>query len=202
MMRLPLIRYLALMTVVLGLSACTDATQDLSRPVEPLGDFRLGHNIVVAPNLEKLLISKEATEEEWIEVMTAAVDKRFSRFSGSRYYHLGISVEQYALAIPAPLVPSKSGLGIRVTVWDDAAQAKLNDETHVVRVVQPLPEYARTREQQMEALAAEAALWIERWMREQMEEEGWFKSSPSAVPVVTGAVAPNASVAQPVTATN
>jgi hypothetical protein len=163
----------------LALAACTNATQDLARPVEPLGDFELGHAIVVAPNLTKLLISREATEEEWIEAVDAALEKRFRRFSGGKFYHLGVSVEEYSLAIPAPLVPGKSAVALRVTVWDDAAQSKMNEETHVVRVIRVLPEYASTKEQQMTALAEEAALWIERWMREQMQEEGWFRGTAS-----------------------
>ena len=95
-----MLRVFAVLTILLGLSACSDPTQDLSRPVDALGDFALGHSIVVAPNLQQLLVSRNATEEEWIEVMDAALEKRFRRYSGDKYYHFGVSVEAYSL--PAP----------------------------------------------------------------------------------------------------
>ncbi|MGR3368758.1 MAG: hypothetical protein ACU0CC_18705 [Sagittula sp.] len=192
-----MVRILAILSLMLGLAACTDATSDLSRPVEPLGDFKMGHAIVVAPNLNMVGISKEASSEEWVTAVDRAVETRFRRYDGGKFYHLGISLEEYSLAVPVPLVPSKSGLSLRVTVWDDAAKAKMNEETHVVRVVQVLPSYGMTREQQIASLAEEAALWIEKWLRERMEEDGWFATAGSAT-VASAAPAPAAApVAQP-----
>ncbi|EBA06238.1 hypothetical protein [Sagittula stellata] len=175
-----MVRILAILSLMLGLAACTDATSDLSRPVEPLGDFTMGHAIVVAPKLNMVGISKEASREEWVTAVDRAVEKRFRRYDGGKFYHLGISLEEYSLAVPVPLVPSKSGLSLRVTVWDDAAKAKMNEETHVVRVVQVLPSYGMTREQQIASLSEEAALWIEKWLRERMKEDGWFATAGSA----------------------
>lgn len=170
-----MIRVLAILTVFLGLAACTDATQDLSRPVEPLGNFTLGHSIVVAPNAQKLLVSRDATSEEWIETVDAAIEKRFRRFSGGKYYHFGISVEAFSL--PPPIVPGKSALALRLTVWDDAGKKKMNEETELIHVIQVFESRLQlTREEQMQKLADQAALQIEDWLRERMAEDDWFRA--------------------------
>lgn len=196
-----MVRVLAILTMMLGLTACTDATQDLSRPVAPLGNFTLGHAVVVAPNVEKLLVSRDASSEEWIETVDAAIEKRFRRYDGGRFYHLGISVEAYSL--PPPLVPGKSALALRVTVWDDAAKAKLNEETELVHVIQVFESRLQlTREEQMTRLADQAALQIEDWLREQMEAKDWFRAPagditvPADTPAVVAAPSP-ATVASP-----
>jgi hypothetical protein len=167
------LRILAFAGLVLGLTACTDATKDLEGPFEPLGNFKLGHAEVVAPNLEKLLVSRDATEEEWITAVDEAVEARFRRFEGDKFYHIGISVEAYSL--PPPVIPGKSALAIRVTVWDDAAGAKLNEETKVIHVIKVFESrLSNTREQQIAILAADAAKEIETWLRERQAEDGWL----------------------------
>ncbi|MBP0483449.1 hypothetical protein [Sagittula salina] len=174
-------RVLAILTLMLGLSACTDATQDLARPVEPLGNFTLGHAIVVAPNVQKLLVSREASSEEWIEAVDAAIEKRFRRYSGGRFYHFGLSVEAYSL--PPPVVPGKSALALRLTVWDDAAKRKLNEETEVIQVIQVFEtRLGLTREEQIQRLADQAALQIEDWLRERMTEDDWFRAPGGDIP--------------------
>ena len=75
------------------------------------------------------------------------------------------------------MVPGKSAVALRVTVWDDATQTKLNEETHLVHVIQVFESrLSLTREEQMRRLADQASLQIEQWLREQMEAEGWFLS--------------------------
>ena len=168
-----MIRLIAALALVLGLAACADATRDLDGPFEPLGNFKLGHSEVVAPNLEKLLVSRDATAEEWITAVDAAVERRFRRFEGDSFYHIGISVEAYSL--PPPVIPGKSALAIRVTVWQDATQAKLNEETKVIHVIKVFESrLANTREEQIDILAADAAKEIETWLREQQAAQGWF----------------------------
>ena len=159
--------------LVLGLTACTDATRDLAETPEPLGNFKLGHAEVVAPNLEQLLVSRDATEEEWIAAVDKAVEARFRRFEGDAFYHIGISVEAYSL--PPPIVPGRSALAMRVTVWEDATSKKLNEETKVISVVKVFESrLANSRVQQINILAADAAKQIEVWLREQQAKEGWF----------------------------
>ena len=117
-----MIRIAAVLLLALGLTACTDATKDLSGPTTPVGDFSLGYVAVVTekPEPSKLLVSRDATPEEWIETVDAAMQQRFTRFEGERLYHLGIKVIAYSL--PPPVVPGKSALHVAVTVFAAPAQ--------------------------------------------------------------------------------
>ena len=126
-------RGLLLFVLLSSLAACAAPENDIDGRPEPIGDFRLGFSEVVAPNIQKLLISQDATAEEWTEAVDRAVEARFSRFEGSRFYHFGISVEGYSL--PPPLVPGESYLAMRVTVWDDANQRKLDEDTELILTV-------------------------------------------------------------------
>jgi hypothetical protein len=177
---LRLFAMLAMMTIV---AACTNP-DDLDEAPVYLGDFNLAHNVVVAPNLTRGPVSREATEEEWIEAMTSAIDERFGRYEGTRLYHLGISVEGYVLAIPGlPLVASpRSALILRVTVWDDAKQEKLNAEPHQVTVVESMSPrtmlgsgLTQTKAQQMRNLSRNAAKLIQNWLVRENAEKGWFE---------------------------
>lgn len=191
---------------LLALAACASPTRDLEGPTDPLGDFRIGHIGVVAPNLQKLLVSRDVSQEEWIAVMTEVLETRFSRFEGDKYYHLGISVEAYSL--PPPIIPGKSALALNVTVWDDVAQAKLNTEPKQIQVIKVFESrLSKDRDQQLQELAEEAARQIELWLREMQESDGWFAGSPDAalpaVPMVTdtplsaSATAPGPAVGTP-----
>ncbi|WP_224380125.1 hypothetical protein [Roseovarius carneus] len=163
-------------------SACTNANDLDSAPV-PLGDFALGHNVVVAPNLTKGPASRDATEEEWAASVKAAIDERFSRYQGARLYHLGISVEGYVLAVPGiPLVASpKSALIVNVTAWDDAAGKKLNEKPEQITIVETISGstmissgLTQSKEVQMENLSRNAAKLIQNWLvRENLDKE-WF----------------------------
>ncbi|MFP7571876.1 hypothetical protein [Marivita sp. S2033] len=166
-------RLIVVLPLMLALAACASSTRDLEGPTVPLGNFNMGHIGVVAPNLEKLLVSRNATNEEWIDGVTDALDTRFRRFDGDRFYHFGVSVEAYSL--PPPIIPGKSALALNVTVWDDAAQAKMNPEPkqiHVIKVFES--RITKNREQQLTGLAEEAARLIEVWLREMQESDGWF----------------------------
>ena len=163
-------------------SACTNPN-DLDQAPEPLGDFALGHNVVVAPNLTQGPASRDATEEEWAASMKAAIEERFGRYQGSKLYHLGISVEGYVLAVPGiPLVASpKAALIINVTVWDDAAGKKLNEKPEQVTIVETISGstmissgLTQSKEVQMENLSRNAAKLIQNWLvRENLDKE-WF----------------------------
>lgn len=167
-----------------ALAACTNPNDLDDAPVY-LGDFHLGHNVVVAPNLTKGPASREASEEEWIASLTEAVNARFSRYDGTRLYHLGISVEGYVLAVPGiPLVASpKSALIVNVTVWDDAVQQKLNDKPETVTVVESISGntilgsgVTQSKEVQMANLSRNAAKLIQNWLVRQNDAEGWFET--------------------------
>jgi hypothetical protein len=153
----------------------------------PLGDFRLGHNVVVSPKAVQGPLSRGATEEELNTALQKAIDERFGRYEGDRLYHLGVSVEGYVLAAPGvPLVVSpKSIMIIRVTVWDDAAGKKLNDEPEQITVFESLSGetaigsgLTQTKEEQLRNLAVNAVKQIELFLLRKQEEDGWFQSAP------------------------
>lgn len=182
-------RLLLIFSTVLALAACTEQ-KTLDKPLEDLGAFSLGHNIVVAPKVQKVPISREATKEEWIESLTKAIGDRFERYDGEQLYHFGVSVEGYALAPPGvPLVfAPKSALVINVTVWDDAAGKKLNETPEQLTVFENIGTapvvgsgYVNSREEQLENLSFNAAHRIERWLVEMRKEKGWFEPVKGAV---------------------
>lgn len=172
-------RFVRALPLVITLAACSGATRDLAEPVKPLGDFRMGHIGVVAPNLQKLLVSRDATKEEWIAAVSAALTNRFGRFEGDRFYHLGVSVEAYSL--PPPVIPGKSALALNVTLWDDAAQAKMNSEPRQIQVIKVFESrLSKNRDEQLTGLAEEAARQVETWLREMQQSDGWFGANPVA----------------------
>jgi hypothetical protein len=120
---------LALLAVVSVLAAC--AAQDpLEEDLPDMGDFRLAHNIVVAENMQQVPPSRNATPEEWQEIITSEIDRRFGGYEGDKLYHIGINVDGYALAPPGiPIVLNpRSVLVLSVNVWDDALGQKLHEE--------------------------------------------------------------------------
>lgn len=177
-------RIFGLLLLLSTLAACGGGASDLSQPPVPLGDFNLVHNVVVASKaLKGGPISRDATEDQLTTAVRSAIADRFDRYDGARDYHFGVSVEGYILAqpgIPLVLAP-KSGLIIRVTVWDDAADKKLNDPPEQITVLETFGTgaivgsgYTLTAEEQLEQLAQNAAKAIERFLVQQMNEEGWF----------------------------
>lgn len=181
-----MIRSFVMLLAAVALAACT---QNLpSDPLEDLGAFKLGYNIVVADKMKKGPVSRDATKEEWVSVMTKAMDDRFSRYQGDQLYHFGISIEGYMLApggVPVLYSP-KSALIIRVTVWDDAAGKKLNSEAKQFTIFETTTSdsviigsgHDRTREEQMIGLSNNAVDAIEDWMVEQHKQNGWFAPRP------------------------
>ncbi|CRL12395.1 hypothetical protein NIT7321_03269 [Phaeobacter italicus] len=191
-----MIRIFALLAALVTLAACTAAAPD--EPLEDLGAFKLGHNIVIASKVQMVPGSREVSQEEWIDALKNEVDARFSQYDGDQLYHFGISVEGYFVApggVPLVLSP-KSVLAINVTVWDDAAGSKLNQEVKKFTVFETTTAdsflvgsgHARTREEQILGLARNAIGQIEDWMVEQHKENGWFDAkSTTAEAADTGA---------------
>lgn len=164
------------------LAACQ--TNDLAEPPVPLGNFSLGHNIVVTTNMQKVPISRDATPEAWEKSLESAIDARFGRYEGDKLYNIGISLDAYALAPPGvPLVLNpKSALGITVTIWDDAAQKKLNEKGEQIIVTEKLSGetvvgsgLTQSAEKQMETLSYNAAKAVEEWLLKHPE---WFGLPP------------------------
>jgi len=184
------------LAAALFLTACTNPN-DLDEAPAYLGNFSLGHNVVVAPNLTKGPASRDASKEEWIEAMTKAVDDRFSRYEGSNLYHVGISLEGYVLAVPGiPLVAApKSALILRVTAWDDAKGEKLNDEPEQITVVESISAntflssgLTQSKEVQMENLTRNAAKLIQNWLERENTKNDWFEDEATRAARASGTV--------------
>jgi hypothetical protein len=197
-MQAVLLRRLAFaLTAALVLGACTSG-RELGQERAELGDFLLGHVVVVADNAVMGPASRRAEPEDWNRVLSAEITRRFGRYQGDTLYHVAVAVQGYVLAIPGiPLVAApKSALIIGVTIWDDAAQKKLNDKPHRITVLESLSGetvvssgLTQTAEQQMQNLSENAVGAIERWMAQQ---EGWFAPRPGAAPqpLATAAASP------------
>lgn len=164
------------------LAAC--GRSDLDEPPVPLGDFRLGLNIVVADNMEKVPISRDATVEEWEAALQKAVQDRFGRYEGDKFYNIGINVDGYALAPPGiPLVlKPKSILVITANVFDDAAGERLNAEGEQITAFESFSGetfigsgLTQSKARQMENLSYVAVKKIEQWFLQNPE---WFGLPP------------------------
>ncbi len=194
------------------LAACGNS-DPLEEDLPDMGDFRLAYNIVVADNMQQVPPSRNATAEEWVEVMTAEIDRRFGAYEGDRLYHIAINIDGYALAppgIPIVLTP-RSVLVISANIWDDEAQMKLHEEPEQILIFEgSSPEsmlvgsgLAFTREEQMQRLARNAARRIQIFMLDNPE---WFSIDPDAarnaranVEAVAAAVEPAVALPEDVT---
>lgn len=174
-------RIFAAILLVIGLSGCTlDSILPTEAPTADLGDFSLAHNIVIAPNPHKGPGSRDATSEELIEAVEAAIETRLRPYEGDKLYNIGLSIDGYALAeAGVPLVAApKSALILHVTLWDDAAAEKLNEEAHQIVVLEDLSAqtlfgsgFFNTGDQQLKTLARKAAEALEEWL---VENNHWF----------------------------
>jgi len=161
------------------LSACAVPDPDLEEAVN-LGDFSLGHNVVVTKNAKKIGPSREASPEEWEELLEAEMERRFGKYEGDKLYHIGINLDGYALAVPGvPIVLSpKSALVVSVTVWDDAANKKLNVPPRQMTILEQFDGntilgsgLTQGRNKQMKNLAAAMTRAVQRYLVANRE---WF----------------------------
>jgi len=176
------------MMLAAALAACNGAW-DLEKPAVPLGDFKLGHNIVVAPKVQKVPLSRELDTDVMINTLQEAVSERFDRYDGEKLYHFGISIESYFLAPPGvPLVAApKSAMIIRITVWDDAQNRKLTPKAKQITVIESIDQgpivgsgFTSTAEEQFKNLSQNAVKQIETFLVGRNREEGWFEGEPAA----------------------
>ena len=168
--------------LMLSVAAC-NGVADLQGAPAPLGDFKLGNNIVVAPKVQKGPLSRDASKEELTTVLKTAIAERFDRYGGEKLYHFGVSIEGYVLAAPGvPIILApKSIMIINVTVWDNAANAKMNTKPHQITVLESLDQgpllgsgYTKTAQEQLKNLSQNASKAIERYLSTQKTEKGWF----------------------------
>lgn len=171
----------AVLGALWGLAACGQGQNLLEEPPVPLGDFRLGHTVVVTKDAQKIPPTREATPEEWQEALRHQITRRFGRYEGGKFYNIAVKLEGYSLAVPGvPVVLApKSAVVASVTIWDDAAGRKLNAKPHRLTVFEGLngetvigTGLTRSREAQMQALSFNTARMIERWLVRNRAE--WF----------------------------
>ena len=188
-------RVTSLLAALVWLTACA-SSDDLDEPPVDLGNFSLGHNIVVAPKAAtSSAISREVSKEELTDALRSAIAERFDRYQGSKDYHLGVSVEGYVLAragVPVVAAP-KSAIIIRLTVWDDAAGAKLNVPPEQMTILEDIDEeslfgtgWTQSKEEQLAGLSRNAAKAIETFLVRQNAEKGWFEDGERDVPADAG----------------
>lgn len=179
-----------LIAMTIGLAACGGADEDLSLPPEPLGQFRLGHNIAIADDVARGPFSRQFTETQLETAVQNAVAKRLRRYDGNGLYHLGIVIGAVVLAqpgIPVIYAPS-SNIVVDVTIFDNTTQQKLNEEPKRLLVGEGFSNmvpilgsgYVRDADAQLENLSENLARAIEEWLRENPE---WFTPRPGQVRV-------------------
>jgi hypothetical protein len=166
----------------LGLAAACGAPdlEPVPTDVEPIGDFRMGFNIVVANDVTRAPSSREATEDELTTAVRATMEERLGRYDGDGLYHIGLRIEGYSLGrVGVPILYSpRSILLIAMNVWDDATQEKLTEEAIRVTAFEsragPLvgSGLTRTREEQLAALSYNAAVQVEKILMEKADT--WF----------------------------
>lgn len=186
-------RLILLFALTLGLAGCEDGFKDLQEVPPPMGRFLLGHAVAVADDAVIGPLSRTATAEEWEEPMKAALEERFGRYDGDKYFHIAVKIEGYTLALPGvPLVASpKSVLIIGVTLWDDEKGTKINPEPKRFTVFERVSGatfissgLTQSKAVQIENLTKNAALQIQNWMLENVE---WFGDASLMDPETTSA---------------
>ncbi len=175
--------------VFLGLVACAPE-EDLTLAPEPLGQFRLGHNIAIADDTVRGPFSRAFTEVQLEAAVQNAVAKRLRRYDGDGLYHLGIYIGGVVLAqpgIPVVYAPSSTMI-VDVTVFDNATQEKLNEEPFRITAGEGFENtvpflgsgMVRPADEQLANLAENVARQIEDWLRDNPE---WFAPRPGQVRV-------------------
>lgn len=184
-MPVTLIRRAVLLAALALLTACANGAV-LGDLRTELGDFRLGHNIVLTENTVKGPLSREADHATLSTTLHDEIARRFDRYEGDRLYHLAVNIDAYVLAVPGiPLVASpRSALIIGVFVWDDVLGRPLNEERRQITVLESMSGESvigsgltQSAEQQLLNLSRNAALQIENWLAENPE---WFDHQTAA----------------------
>ena len=173
-----------------GLAACAAKDEDLSLPPEPLGQFRLGHNITIADNVTLGPFSRELSETKLEASVQNAVAKRLRRYDGDGLYHLGIVVGGLVLGQPGvPVIYAPhSVMIVDVTVFDNTTQKKLNEKPKRITSGEGFSNavpilgsgYVRSADEQLANLSEGVARRIEAWLNENPD---WFTPLPGQVRV-------------------
>lgn len=168
-----------IVALVAGLSGCVRPAPQKDAP-DPIGAFRLGHVVVVADQAQAGPLSRKADPDDWEAALSAALKDRFQNYQGAGLYHIAVKVDGYILAPPGvPVVAApKSVAVLGVSIWDDAAGRKLNDEPKTITVIESLSGKSlvssgltMTSQEQMQDIAIRAAAQIQVWLE---GNKDWF----------------------------
>jgi hypothetical protein len=181
---------LALAGIMVLLGACTSSSEFSD---DPLGDFRLGHNIAIADNVQAGPFTRALNEAELELAMQNAIQQRLGRFDGDGLYHIGVFIGAAVLALPGvPLIYTpQSNMVIEVNVFDNATRERLNEEPKRLVVGEGFENtvpilgsgLTRSRQEQIDNIVRNAARQIEDWLR---ENEEWFTPKPGQARVPFG----------------
>lgn len=172
---------LTFLGAVLAVLAACSLPADVNEPPVAMGNFRLGHNIVVVDNPEVGPFSRTVEDSLWQERLTQAIADRFGGYEGDKFYHIGVKMDLYVLASPGvPVVFSpKSVLVLTVNMWDDSTGEKVNAEEKVFTIYEGVSGETvvgsgllRGKKKQMEVLSNNAAKAIQDWILENPEWVG------------------------------
>lgn len=174
-------KLLSVLSFGMILAAC-DPAKDLEDPPVDLGNFRLGHNVVVVVDDVTIVPgSRIVTVSEWETALKDAIDARFGRYEGSNFYHISLSVRGYNLSrVDVPGVPTpKTLVDLHARIWDDSLGRMLHEKPHEVQILAAFNEIGvqPSKQDQLDYLAASAAKEVEKWLLEHPE---WFESTSAA----------------------
>ncbi len=168
-----------IVALVALVSGCVRPTPQKDAP-DPIGAFRLGHVVVVADQAQAGPLSRKADPDDWEAALSTALKDRFQNYQGAGLYHIAVKVDGYILAPPGvPVVAApKSVAVLGVSIWDDAAGRKLNDEPKTITVIESLSGKSlvssgltMTSQEQMQDIAIRAAAQIQVWLE---GNKDWF----------------------------
>jgi hypothetical protein len=183
-------KFAAFGLAALMLSACE--VTDLGDTPPPMGRFLLGHNIVVvADGVQVGPMSRQIDDAAWVGTVRNAVNERFSRYDGDRYYHISVAVLGYVLAQPGiPVVAApKSVLIADVRIFDDTQGGKpITEEPKQFTVFEEGGDVVvgsgltRSADEQAASLARNLAKQIHDWM---LDNPDWFGDAALMDPATT-----------------
>lgn len=200
----------------LSLAGCT-REMDEATAGTAIGDFRLDRLVVIVDNPITGPVTRTLPDATVQAAVTEAVDERLRRFQGTGSYSIGIKVAGYVLAPPGipVLFAPRSTLFLSVNAYDDVP-SRLHPEPKNMTIFEDAggdtvvgSGYTQTADEQLVELAENAAVQIERWLR---ENESWFGGRrargapplplpvPPPEPAASGTAVPEAAAPAPAAA--
>lgn len=181
-------RLAAVLLTCFALFGCTTA---LHPDVEnaPIGDFSLTRLSVRVNDPVVGGLSRKLEDDVLNAALTQSMQSRFGRFDGGGIYLLSVELAGYVLAqpgIPVLLAPrSLLGLNVNAYVLDNGDWRRLNEETYRLVTFEDAggdtvvgSGYTQSAEEQLAEISDNAAIEIEKWLRENPD---WFDAPRTTV---------------------